>query len=159
MLSRGAHRMFGSFAGVGCRPCQLLVAGKSRLLCHPRSEDDRIIGWKRPLRSSGPTIYPTSPCLRSHIPKCHIYTSFEHLQAWGLHHLPGQPVPMPDHSFSKEIFPNIQSKSPLMQLEATASRPIASYLGEETNTCLTTTSFQVLVESNKVPPSASSSPD
>jgi len=59
---------------------------------------------------------------------------------------------MPDHYFSKEIFPNIPSKPPLMQLEAIASGPIASYLGEETNTCLTTTSFQVAVESNKVPP-------
>jgi len=46
-----------------------------------------------------------------------------------------------------------------MQLEAIASCPIASHLGEETNTCLTTTPFQVVVESNKVPPSASFSPD
>ena len=38
-----------------------------------------------------------------------------------------------------------------MQLEAIASHPVASYLGEETNTCLTTTSFQVVVESDKVP--------
>ena len=59
---------------------------------------------------------------------------------------------MPDHSFSKEIFPNIQSEPPLMKLEAVASHPIASYLREETNTCLTTTSFQVVVESDKVPP-------
>ena len=59
---------------------------------------------------------------------------------------------MPDHSFSKETFPNIQSKPPLVQLEAIASHPMASYLGEETNTHLTTTSFQVAVESNKVPP-------
>jgi len=66
---------------------------------------------------------------------------------------------MSDHFFSKEIFPNIQSKSPLTQLEAIASRPITSYLGEETNTCLTTTSFQVVIESKKVPPSASFSPD
>ena len=57
---------------------------------------------------------------------------FERLQGWGLHHLPGQPVLMPDHSFTKEIFPNIQSKPPLMQLVAIASHPIASYLGEET---------------------------
>jgi len=62
---------------------------------------------------------------------------------------------MPDRSFSKEIFPNIQSKPPLVQLEAMASRPITSYLGEETNTCLTTTSFQVVVESNKVSPQPS----
>jgi len=36
---------------------------------------------------------------------------------------------MPDHSFSKEIVPNIQSKPPLMQLEAIASCPIASLPG------------------------------
>ena len=46
-----------------------------------------------------------------------------------------------------------------MQLEAIASHPIASYVGEETNTYLTTPSFQAVVESNKVSPSASSSPD
>jgi len=37
-------------------------------------------------------------------------------------------------------------------LEAISSRPIIHCLGEETNTCLTTTSFQVVVESNKVSP-------
>ena len=57
---------------------------------------------------------------------------------------------MSDHSFSKEIVPNIQSKPPLTQLEAIAPHPIAGYLGEETNTCLTTTSFQVIVESTKL---------
>jgi len=39
---------------------------------------------------------------------------------------------MPDHSFSKGIFPNIQYEPPLMQLEAISSRTIAGYLGEET---------------------------
>jgi len=37
-----------------------------------------------------------------------------------------------------------------MQPEAISSHPIANYLGEETR--LTTTSFQVVVESEKVPP-------
>ena len=59
---------------------------------------------------------------------------------------------MPDHSFHKEIFPNVQSEPPLTQLEAIASCPITSYFGEETNTCVSTTSFQVVIESNKVPP-------
>jgi len=59
---------------------------------------------------------------------------------------------MADHTFRKETFPNVQSKPPLTQLEAIASRPVASYLGEETNTRLTTTSFRVVVESNKVSP-------
>ena len=49
---------------------------------------------------------------------------------------------MSDLSSSKEIFPNIQSKSPLMQVDAIAPHPIASYLGEETNTCLTTAPFR-----------------
>jgi len=39
-----------------------------------------------------------------------------------------------------------------MQLEAIDARPITSYLEEETNTCLTTASFQVVVESKRVPP-------
>ena len=63
--------------------------------------------------------------------------------------LPGQPGPMPDHSCSQENFPHIQPKPPLMQLEAISSCPIPNCLGEDTNTHLTTTSFQVAVESNK----------
>ncbi|KFQ12459.1 Ryanodine receptor 3, partial [Leptosomus discolor] len=51
-----------------------------------------------------------------------------------------------------EISPNVQSKPPLLQLEAISSHPITCYLGEETNPHLTTTSFQVLVESDKVSP-------
>ena len=46
---------------------------------------------------------PTPPCLLNHVLKRHIYTFFGHLQGWGLHHFPGQPVPVPDHSFSKDI--------------------------------------------------------
>ena len=39
-----------------------------------------------------------------------------------------------------------------MQLKAIPSCPVTGYLGEETNICLTATSFQVVVESNKVFP-------
>jgi len=39
-----------------------------------------------------------------------------------------------------------------MQLEAISCHPIASYLGEETNTHFTITSFQVVVVSDKVSP-------
>jgi len=35
--------------------------------------------------------------------------------------------------FSEEVFPHIQSKPPLVQLEAISFRPITCYLGEETN--------------------------
>jgi len=62
---------------------------------------------------------------------------------------------MLDNPFSEEFFPNIQSKPPLAQLEAVSSRPITCYLRKETNTRLTTTSFQVVTENNKVPPQPS----
>ncbi|KAK4809957.1 hypothetical protein QYF61_002914 [Mycteria americana] len=54
-----------------------------------------------------------------------------------------KPVPMLDNSFSKKIFPTIQSKPPLVQLEAISSCPMACYLGEVTDTHLATTSFQL----------------
>ena len=59
---------------------------------------------------------------------------------------------MLDNPFGKEIFPNIQSKPPLAQLEAISSCPVACYLGEETITHLATTSFQVVVEGDEVSP-------
>ncbi|KAK4824387.1 LOW QUALITY PROTEIN: hypothetical protein QYF61_014047 [Mycteria americana] len=71
---------------------------------------------------------------------------------WRLNHFPGQPVPMLDNTFSEVKFPNIQSKPPLAQLEAISSCPITCYLGEEADPHLSTTSFQVVVESNKVSP-------
>ena len=83
----------------------------------------------------------------NHVLKCHIYIFFGHLRGWWLHHFPGQPVLIPDHSFSREIFPNIRFNPSLKQLEAIASHPVTSYLGEETNVHLTTISFQVVVES------------
>ncbi|KAK4815607.1 hypothetical protein QYF61_004822 [Mycteria americana] len=49
---------------------------------------------------------------------------------------------MLDNPFREEIFPDIQSKPPLAQLEAISSRPITCYLGEETDPHLSTTSFQ-----------------
>jgi len=45
----------------------------------------------------------------------------EQLQGWWLHHLPGQPIPVPDLSLREELFPNIQPESPLVQLEAISS--------------------------------------
>jgi len=68
--------------------------------------------------------------------------------------LPWQPVSVLGNPFSEEIFPNIRSKPPLAQLEALSSHPIACYLGEETDVHLTTPSFQVVVESDKVSPQA-----
>ncbi|PKU44940.1 hypothetical protein llap_4753 [Limosa lapponica baueri] len=41
--------------------------------------------------------------------------------------LPWQPIPMLENPFGEEIFPNIQSKPPLAQLEAVSFCPIACY--------------------------------
>ena len=67
------------------------------------------------------TTMPDKPC--PELPHPHGFF-FQHLQGWGLHHCPGHPGPMPDRSFRKEIFPNIESKRSLTQLEAISSRPI-----------------------------------
>ncbi|KAK4831481.1 hypothetical protein QYF61_017982 [Mycteria americana] len=59
---------------------------------------------------------------------------------------------MLDNPFGEVTFPNIQSKPPLVQLEAISSCPIARDLGEETDPHLSTTSFQAVVESDEVSP-------
>ncbi|KAK4818295.1 hypothetical protein QYF61_010437 [Mycteria americana] len=131
------------------------------VLCHTLQEPPRLfplcsinrIDWKRPLRSSSATVNLTLPRPPLyHVPKHLIQTSFKYLQGWRLNHFPGQPVPMLDNPFSEVTFPNIQSKPPLAQLEAISSCPITCYLGEETDPHLSTTSFQVVVESDKVSP-------
>ncbi|KAK4829457.1 LOW QUALITY PROTEIN: hypothetical protein QYF61_004675, partial [Mycteria americana] len=117
------------------------------------TESQNRVGWKRPLRSSSPTVnlmLPSPPL--HHVPKHLIQTSFKYFQGWRLNHFPGQPVPMLDNPFSEVKFPNIQSKPPLVQLEAISSHPITCYLGAETDPHLTTPSFQVVVESDKVSP-------
>ncbi|KAK4814532.1 hypothetical protein QYF61_022021 [Mycteria americana] len=117
------------------------------------TESQNRIGWKRPLRSSSPTINLTLPRPPlHHVPKLLIQMSFKYLQGWRLNHFPGQPVPMLDNPLGEEKFPNIQAKPPLVQLEAISSCPITCYLGEETDPHLSTTSFQVVVESEKVSP-------
>jgi len=98
------------------------------------TESQNHQGWERPLRSSSPTANPTPPGLLNHVPKGHIHTVFEPLQGWGLPHCPGQPGPTPDHSFSEDIFPDIQSEPPLMQLEAIASWPFLLWQEEKVMT-------------------------
>ncbi|KAK4810625.1 hypothetical protein QYF61_007362 [Mycteria americana] len=123
------------------------------LLVDRITESQNHIGWKRPLRSSSPTINLTLPKPPlHHVSKHLIQTSFKYLQGWRLNHFPGQPVPMLDNPLGEEKFPNIQSKPPLAQLEAISSCPITCYLGEETDPHLSTTSFQVVEESDKVSP-------
>ena len=56
------------------------------------------------------------------VPQCHIHMVLKHLQGQWLHHLPGQPVPLPHCSF-REVFPNIRLEPSLVQLEAITSCP------------------------------------
>jgi len=46
-----------------------------------------------------------------------IQPGFEHLQGQGILNLSGHPVPPPHHSHSKELPPDIQPKSSLLQLQ------------------------------------------
>jgi len=78
-----------------------------------QSQSHRIIEslrLERAPRSLSPTVIPPPPCPLTHIPQCHIYPALEHLQGWWLHHLHGQPVPLPHCSFS--VFPNTLPELP-----------------------------------------------
>lgn len=46
---------------------------------------------------------------------------FEHFQKCQFYHFPGKPVPMIHYTLSEEIFPNSQSKYPLVHLETISS--------------------------------------
>ena len=50
------------------------------------------------------------------------------------------------------VFPNVQPESSLAQLEAIPSSPITIHMREEADAQLTTTSLQVVIESNMVSP-------
>ena len=63
---------------------------------------------------------------------------------------PMQSIPASDHSFTEQVFLNIQPEPPLAQLKAISSSPITSYVAAEASHHLTTVSLQVAVESNKV---------
>ena len=112
-------------------------------------------GWKRTLRSSSPTvhlspIFPTKPR-----PSVQHVNVFEHIQGrWRSTTSLGSTfqVPAPDQPLGEEVFLNVQPESPLMQLEAILSCPIASYMGEEAIPHLTTTSPQVVVERDRIIP-------
>lgn len=90
---------------------------------HMESQNHK--SWKIPLRSLSSAL-KTAPSHSqlNHAPRCHIYTPFEHFQAWWLHHCCGQTVPVPGHPSSEGIFPTSQSKCAMVQLEAISSGPV-----------------------------------
>ncbi|XP_053917996.1 dimethyladenosine transferase 1, mitochondrial isoform X2 [Cuculus canorus] len=63
----------------------------------------------------------------------------------GLNHFPGQPLPVPSDPSCENIFSDIQSETPLAELEAIPPCPVPCHLGEETSFLLSTTSFQLFI--------------
>ncbi|KAK4808949.1 LOW QUALITY PROTEIN: hypothetical protein QYF61_013583, partial [Mycteria americana] len=94
---------------------------------------------------------PTATMGEESLPKANGFL-YSAVQGWRLNRFPGQPVPMLDNPFSEEIFPNIQSKPPLPQLEAIASSPITCYLGEETDPTSLQPPFRPFDEVSPQPP-------
>ncbi|KAJ7414718.1 hypothetical protein BTVI_40416 [Pitangus sulphuratus] len=64
-----------------------------------------------------------------------------------------QPIPNLENLFHGEILCGVQPEAPLAQHDAISSCPIASYLGEETDSQLAITSFLVAIESIGLSPS------
>ena len=64
--------------------------------------------------------------------------------------LPGEPIPVFNNPFCKDVFPDIQPKPLLAQLEAISPCPVTCHKWEETNTTLAAITFQVFEERNKV---------
>lgn len=87
-----------------------------------------------------------SPSL-NHVPKCPICTTFKSLQGQWFCHSPRQPVTECDKLLDVYIFPDIQYKPPLEQLEVISSCLIACGLGEVPDPCLSTASSQALLYS------------
>ena len=88
------------------------------------SQNTRMVEVGRHLqRSSGP-----SPLLKQgHLQPAaqdHVQVAFEYLQGWRIHSLPGQPVPVLGHSYSKKVFPNAQREPLVFQFVPTASGPV-----------------------------------
>lgn len=67
-------------------------------------------------------VHPTMPTF--HAPKCYVSIGLEHLQGGGLHHLPGQPVPLYHHSLNKKLLLISMPEPPLVQHKAINSCPI-----------------------------------
>ena len=51
---------------------------------------------------------------------------FLNIQGWRLNHLPGEPIPVLNNPFCKEVFPDIQPKLTLVQSEAISPHSVTS---------------------------------
>ncbi|KAK4832039.1 hypothetical protein QYF61_020554 [Mycteria americana] len=132
------------------QPVEVPLNGSTVIWCISHSSQFGVI-----CKLAESTLYPVIQMINEDVKQDRLFLDvnaflplFQSLNTWQEH----DPVPMLHNPFAEENFPNTQPKPPLAQLEAFSSCPMACYLGEETNTHLTTTSFQVAVESDKVSP-------
>lgn len=91
----------------------------------------RIIESWRLKRSFSPAFDWIRPYQLNHsmsIRQCHVQSFPEHFQAWWLHNLPGQSIPILNQPLSGKILPKVQP-----ELKAISSGPVAGCLGEDTN--------------------------
>lgn len=101
---------------------------------------------KRPLSPVVPPALPRAPL--THVPKCYIHTAFKSLQGRQCHPCPEPGLNSPFHG---EIFPNIQSKCPLAQMEAVSSCPLTCHLGGKTNPPPGSTLLSALRKGTRIP--------
>lgn len=90
----------------------------SCLLMEGWNESQNRLGWKIRSRSSCPTISLTYWVPPSHISQCHIHTSLQYLQEWGVHHIPVQPVPM----LGQPLFEDWDKENTALQPDNTSPR-------------------------------------
>lgn len=53
--------------------------------------------------------------------------AFEHLQRWRLYNLPGQPVPVPGHPHSENVYPDVQRQPPVFQVVPITAGPLTGH--------------------------------
>ena len=78
--------------------------------------------------SSGPTLLLKRRCLEQ-VAQDHVQTTFEYLQGWRLHNLPGQSVSVLGHPHSEKAFPDVQREPPVFQFVPIASGPVTGRPG------------------------------
>lgn len=110
-------------------------------------------GWKRPLSPSNPTCDRSPPCQSDESIECNIQSFLQCLQGWG-RHLPGQPIPMPNHTGCEEILPCVQPEPSARQLNTMSSCPVPAFLGAQPNPHQAAPSCQGAVESGAGPAEA-----
>lgn len=104
--------------------------------CHPLSKTVLLAVYKTTgtfrlgrIFKSSHELSTAQPPL-NHVPKCHMYISFNTFRGGDSTTTLGSLFSMLHHLSSEEMFPNIQSKTPLVQLYSSL---IACYVGKETD--------------------------